>query len=111
MKIPAANSRLTGKPIPRCACGKAVYAEGLCYGCYQTRLTTSCAVIGCNAPGRPHTCPYDGSRHGHGRIHYDGTCPVSALEFRPDGWYLVCDAHFAVLEAERRTWSAAKDAS
>ncbi len=32
------HSRLTGELIPRCACGRAVYADGLCYGCYQSVL-------------------------------------------------------------------------
>jgi hypothetical protein len=31
------RSRLTGKVIPRCHCGKAVYAEGMCYAHYQSR--------------------------------------------------------------------------
>jgi hypothetical protein len=31
-------SRLTGKVIPRCACGKAVYADGKCYAHFQDRL-------------------------------------------------------------------------
>lgn len=30
-------SLLTGKLIPRCVCGKAVYADGKCYQHYQAR--------------------------------------------------------------------------
>lgn len=31
----ATHSRLTGQTIPRCTCGKTVYAEGKCYRCFQ----------------------------------------------------------------------------
>lgn len=31
------RSRLTGKVIPRCHCGKAVYADGKCYAHFQKR--------------------------------------------------------------------------
>lgn len=32
-----ARSRLTGKVIPRCHCGKAVYSDDKCYGHFQRR--------------------------------------------------------------------------
>jgi len=60
-----------------------------------------CAVLGCEAEGKVHECPYDGSLHRHGRIHYDCGYPVSRLEFR-DGWHLICDEHYAVCCQERR---------
>lgn len=37
----AARLSLTGQPIPRCVCGKAVYAEGRCYECYQAKTARS----------------------------------------------------------------------
>jgi len=57
-----------------------------------------CAVVGCCEPGRPHLCPYDGTQHGHGRIHYNchgyaHFAPGSSLTFHDGDWRLLCDAH------------------
>jgi len=41
---PRRRSMLTGKIIPRCRCGKAVYAEGKCYGHYQSRRARAITV-------------------------------------------------------------------
>ena len=60
-----------------------------------------CAVVGCAKEGKPHRCPYDGSSHHHGRIHYDCGYPVSSLTFHQDQWDLICDEHYAVCCAER----------
>jgi hypothetical protein len=32
------RSSVSGEIIPRCHCGKCVYAEGLCYSCFQTGM-------------------------------------------------------------------------
>ena len=64
-----------------------------------------CAVIGCKTPGRAHRCPYDGTVHHHGRIHYEchkrhTWAPQSTLEFYPDAWMLICDPHHAQILGE-----------
>ena len=45
-----------------------------------------CAVVGCKNPPKPHVCPHDGSRHGHGCVHYHGDCPKHSLEFHKGSW-------------------------
>jgi len=67
------------------------------------RPSPLCAVLGCVSPGRAHTCPADGTSHGHGRVHYEHC--HSALVFR-EGWHLVCDEHYRVLADSRRAWEA-----
>ena len=59
-----------------------------------------CAVIGCENNGRRQICPIDRRNHHHGRVHYD-TWP-SSLSFRDmkDGWFLMCDGHFATFRQE-----------
>lgn len=59
-----------------------------------------CAVVGCEAEPKPHTCPYDGTRHGHGAIHY--WCRPSALQFREGDWFQMCDAHYQQILRELR---------
>ena len=65
-----------------------------------------CAVMNCPEPGRPQVCPYDGSLHGHGMIHYEEGYPISRLTFRA-GWHLICEEHYAVLDGERKAWVTA----
>jgi hypothetical protein len=65
-----------------------------------------CAVVGCEQPGRPHICPHDGRYHHHGRVHYDSGCPKHSLDFRDDGWHLLCDEHFAIVKSEREAWES-----
>jgi len=62
---------------------------------------TVCAVEGCDGEGRPQPCPYDGQFHHHGCVHYECDNGRSGLKFRPraDGWALICDAHYAVLNS------------
>lgn len=65
-----------------------------------------CAVLTCPNEGKPQVCPYDGSFHHHGRIHYD--CHRAkhfaglrtSLEFQPTGWFLMCDAHYSQIREE-----------
>jgi hypothetical protein len=62
-----------------------------------------CAVEGCNKPGKRHTCPADGTAHGHGCIHFEH-CHTS-LTFRNDGvWHLICDEHYQVCVESRHAW-------
>jgi hypothetical protein len=63
-------------------------------------LHNPCAVADCEHEGRPFTCPYDGSRHGHGRIHYE--TGKTGLVFR-GGWHLICYVHYQACCAE---WAA-----
>lgn len=61
-----------------------------------------CAVVGCEAEGKPHPCPYDGGFHHHGCIHYDCVASSddvkrSGLVFRKGSWGLICDAHYNTL--------------
>lgn len=58
-----------------------------------------CAVVGCEEQGAPQVCPYDGAKHGHGRIHYNchryqHFAPKSKLRFRNDQWRLLCERHY-----------------
>jgi len=76
-----------------------------------TANVSRCAVLGCDEPGRPQVCPYDGSRHGHGAIHYDCGYPKSALEFHKGDWYWICNGHYAVVCAERRAFESANAAA
>lgn len=62
-----------------------------------------CAVRSCKNEGEIHTCPYDGSLHGHGMIHYDCGYPPSKLKFHK-GWHLICDKHFQIIKAEREEY-------
>lgn len=67
-----------------------------------------CAVDGCERQGSPQVCLYDGSYHGHGRIHYD--CERAersnhGLKFRQDVWRKICAEHYDVL---RRALNAAE---
>lgn len=62
-----------------------------------------CAVVGCTNDGRPHRCPYDGTFHGHGRIHYDchsKWVKNTKLSFEPDDWHLLCPDHYREVLAE-----------
>jgi hypothetical protein len=57
-----------------------------------------CAVKGCFQRGVAMRCPYDGTRHGHGRIHYEAHraphfAPQSELRFEPGDWRLICPTH------------------
>jgi hypothetical protein len=57
-----------------------------------------CAVRGCFQRGGSMRCPYDGTLHGHGRIHYEchrapHFAPHSELRFEPDDWRLICPTH------------------
>jgi hypothetical protein len=52
---------------------------------------SACAVWGCASQGKPQACPFDGERHGHGRVHYK--CNRAGLVFR-QGWHLLCDDHY-----------------
>ena len=63
-----------------------------------------CAVVRCFKRPRPRVCPYDGTRHGHGAIHYDCGYPESSLKFRTGDWFWICDEHYLVCAAEREAW-------
>lgn len=63
-----------------------------------------CAVIGCAREGRSQVCPYDGQRHHHGRIHYDGGLPAHSVQFHADAWDYICDEHYALVKTERKQW-------
>lgn len=61
-----------------------------------------CAVEGCERTGVAHPCPYDGSHHHHGCVHYGceaarADVERSGLVFRSGGWCLLCDLHFEAL--------------
>lgn len=71
-----------------------------------TTNVSRCAVVGCNEPGRPQQCPYDGTYHRHGAVHYDCGYPTSALKFHKGDWYWVCDTHISMLAAERKAFEA-----
>ena len=62
-----------------------------------------CAVVGCEAKGKPQICPYDGHYHHHGCIHYADAAAGHGLTFRTDGWCYVCDTHHAVLVSAHST--------
>lgn len=65
-------------------------------------MPNECAVLDCPNEGRPQVCMYDGRFHHHGRIHYDcqrADTTEHGLAFRPNGWRLICDEHYATLVA------------
>jgi hypothetical protein len=68
-------------------------------------MQNRCAVVGCSREGRPQICPYDGSRHHHGRIHYDCGYPKHSVAFHEGTWDLICDVHYKVVTEERKTWA------
>lgn len=63
-------------------------------------LQDACAVVGCAEHGKPHRCPYDGSFHHHGCVHYQEATEhgthAHGLKFRK-GWAWLCDKHYADL--------------
>lgn len=64
-----------------------------------------CAVALCRLKGEPMRCPYDGTLHGHGRVHYEchnrpHFAPDSKLRFKTDEWRLICYAHQTQLLVE-----------
>ena len=67
-----------------------------------------CAVEGCTNEGKPQICPHDGRLHHHGCIHYNCGCPNHSLEFIKDGWYWICDEHYAIVKAEREAFESHK---
>ena len=71
----------------------------------STPTNRQCAVEDCKEQGFSRTCPYDERRHSHGMIHYDCGYPKSALKFR-EGWWLICDEHYAFVAVEREKWMA-----
>lgn len=66
-----------------------------------------CAIKDCPNPGRPQICLYDGKYHHHGCIHYKEDHPWNNFKFRKDGWYWVCDEHYAIMKADREGWQKA----
>lgn len=68
-----------------------------------------CAVLDCGRTGVSATCPYDGSSHGHGRIHYEcheRWVPGSRLRFESlavGGWRLICPEHLDQMNSEIQT--------
>lgn len=59
-----------------------------------------CAVKDCIATAKPHRCPYDGSFHSHGCIHYTAERAAKlGLEMR-EGWAQLCDDHFKMFYDE-----------
>ena len=84
-------------PGPRVQVSEAEEREG-------GDMREKCAVEGCANGGRVQICPYDGRLHGHGRIHYNCGHPVHLLKFRANGWFLMCDEHYAVCKADREAW-------
>lgn len=61
-----------------------------------------CGVVGCWKTGKSSTCPADGTRHGHGRVHYE-SCH-SELTFEADQWRLLCDEHLDAVTIARLRW-------
>jgi hypothetical protein len=65
-----------------------------------------CAVRDCGRAGVNATCPYDGSSHGHGRVHYEchkRWVPWTELEFEDlavGGWRLICREHLDQMNSE-----------
>ena len=66
-----------------------------------------CAVEGCKNEGKDHVCPHDGTRHGHGKVHYRCGYPEHSLTFR-EGWHHLCDEHYAIVAAERQAFEQAR---
>lgn len=66
-----------------------------------------CAVEDCPRQGSPQVCPYDGSRHGHGMIHYGSPGTPEQMKFR-DGWRQVCAEHYDILLRAREQWEASR---
>jgi len=60
----------------------------------------TCAVVGCERRGTYHTCPYDGSRHHHGLIHFENNHPAHPdMQFDDKHiWKKVCDEHFQQID-------------
>ncbi len=65
-----------------------------------------CAVRDCGRTGVAATCPYDGSSHGHGRVHYEchkRWVPWTELAFEDlavGGWRLICQEHLDQMNSE-----------
>jgi hypothetical protein len=69
-----------------------------------------CAVVGCIEPGKHHTCPYDGSRHHHGRIHYENNhFAHPEIVFRDGPWMLICDRHYKQICNRLEEYRAARN--
>lgn len=60
-----------------------------------------CAVVDCERKGKPHVCPHDGTRHGHGCVHYNCGHPRHSLEFHSGTWDWLCDQHYKIVRRER----------
>lgn len=73
-----------------------------------------CAVLNCGRAGVNATCPYDGSSHGHGRVHYEchkRWVPWTELEFEDlavGGWRLICREHLDQMNSEIQQEQARK---
>ena len=83
---------------------KAHIGPWLGVGANQQRV---CAVKDCHQEGKPHLCLWDGAWHRHGAIHYNCEAAKLAVErsgliFREDGWALLCDEHYKILEEADR---------
>jgi len=71
-------------------------------------MNDECAVEGCEKEGKSRICFYDREYHHHGRIHYDCGYPKHSVRFRKNGWYKICDEHYALLKKEREIWENQK---
>lgn len=62
-----------------------------------------CAVEGCENRGQPQICPYDGSYHRHGKVHYENNHPRHPdVKFKAGAWRGICKYHFDGIEPRVR---------